>query len=84
MLLTYNEIETILDMKYIDAKSAGYTLPPGVYEVYDNILMLKSLLPDDAEKNITIDDIRLKSNLTTMKQLGLLKKLFYLYNIRFC
>ena len=48
MLLTYNEIENILDMKYIDAKSAGYTLPPGVYEVYDNILMLKSLLPDDA------------------------------------
>ena len=50
MLLTYNEIENILDMKYIDAKSTGYTFPPGVYEVYDNFLMLKSLLPDDAEK----------------------------------
>ena len=50
MLLTDDEIENILDMKYIDAKSAGYTFPPGVYEVYDNNLMLRSLLPDDVEK----------------------------------
>ena len=50
MLLTNNEIENILDMKHIDAKSTGYTFPPGIYEVYDINLMLKSLLQDDVEK----------------------------------
>ena len=50
MLLTYNEIENILDMKHIDEKSTGYTFPPVIYEVYDINLMLKSLLPDDVER----------------------------------
>ena len=51
MLLTYNEIENILDMKYLDAKSTGYTFPLGIYQVYDCNLMLKHLLPGDVEKN---------------------------------
>ena len=71
-------------MKHIDAKSTGYTFPPGIYEVYDINLMLKSLLPDDVEKNITIDDIRLISNLTTNKTIRLTKNFFYLYNFRLC
>ena len=39
----------------------------GIYEVSDNILRLKSLVPEDVKLNPTIDDIRLKSNLTTYK-----------------
>ena len=38
--------------------------------------MLKSLLPDDVEVSITIDVIRLKSNLTTNKTIRITKKLF--------
>ena len=44
MELTYIEIEKILDMKYIDASTTGYTLPPGVYEINDINSMLKSPL----------------------------------------
>ena len=36
--------------------------------------MLKSLLPDDVKINITIDDIRLRSILTTHKTIRLAKK----------
>ena len=39
--------------------------------------MLKSLLPKEVRGNITIDDVRLKSDLTTKKkQKGLLKDRF--------
>ena len=31
MELTVSEIENIVDMKYFDAKSTGYTLPSGFY-----------------------------------------------------
>ena len=51
----------------IDAWSTGYTLPTGRYEVTNNNLLLKSLLPDKVKLNITKNDIRLKSNLTTKK-----------------
>ena len=51
-------------MKHIDASTSGYTLPPGIYEVSVINLVLKSLLPDDVKVNITIDDIRLRSNIT--------------------
>ena len=39
--------------------------------------MLKSLLPDEVKVNITIDDIRIKSNLTTAKTIRLTKKSFF-------
>ena len=35
MKLKYSEIEYILDMKYIDGSSTGYTVPPGIYEIID-------------------------------------------------
>ena len=63
--LTYDEIMDILDLKYIATKRTGYSLNPGIYEVIDFNNTLKYILPNNVEVNITIDDIRLKSNLKT-------------------
>ena len=63
MQLTYDEIMDILDLKYIPTKRTGYSLNPGIYEVVDLNTTLKHILPDNVKVNITIDDIRLKSNL---------------------
>ena len=63
MRLSYDEIMDILDMKYIPTKRTGYSLNPGIYEVVDLNNTLKHILPDNVKINITIDDIRLKSNL---------------------
>ena len=57
MELTYSEIEKILDVKYIDTSTIGYTLPPGIYEIDDKNLMLKNLFPNEVKLNIKIDDI---------------------------
>ena len=65
MELTYEESRDVLDRKITSATSIGYTLPPGICEIRDNDLMLKSLLPDEVKVNLTNDDIRLKQNLTT-------------------
>ena len=43
--LTYDETIDILDVEYLAVSTIGYTLPFGVYEISDNNLMLKSLLP---------------------------------------
>ena len=71
MELTYDEIMDVLEIKYTSATSIGYTLPPGIYEISDLISMINSLLPDGVKVNITIDDIRLRSNLTTNKTIKL-------------
>ena len=63
MRLSYDEIMDILDLKYIPTKRTGYSLNPGIYEVIDLNNTLKHILPDNVKINITIDDIRLKSNL---------------------
>ena len=76
--LTYDEIIDILDVKYIAGSTIGYTLPVGIYEVSDNILMLKYLLPKEVKVNNTIDDIRLKSNLTTNKIRFAKRSFFYI------
>ena len=81
--LTYSEILNILDMKYIDASSTGYTLPPGIHELTDIDLVLKSLPPDNVKLNITIDDIRLRPNLTRNKILRFTKKSFFYTNLGF-
>ena len=77
MELTYDGNIDILDKKYIGASTTGYTLPRGIYEISDLNLMLKSLLPDDVEVNITNDDISLRSNLTTYKTIKFTKRSFY-------
>ena len=66
----------IFDIDYIGASTIGYTLLPGIYEISDLNLMLKSLLPNEVKTNITIDDIRLRSNLTTNKIIKFGKKSF--------
>ena len=74
MELTYDEILDVVDKKYTSATSIGYTLPHRINEITDNNLRLKSLLLDDTKVNITNDDIRLRSNLTTNKTIRFFKK----------
>ena len=52
-----------------------YALVPGIYEVTYINMMLKFLPPKEVKVKITIDDIRLKSNLTSNKNLSLLENL---------
>ena len=65
-------------MKYIDRSNIGYTQEPGIYENSDNIFMSKNLLPSEVKIDITIDDITLKSNLTTNKSTRLAKRSFFI------
>ena len=84
MRLSYDEIMDILDLNYIPTKRTGYSLNPGIFEVVDLNNTLKHILPDNVKVNITIDDIKLKSNLNTnQKTLLFTKKIFLLYNFRF-
>ena len=75
--LTYDEIMDILDLKYIPTKRTGYSLNPGIYEVIDLNKALKYILPTNVKVNITIDDIRLKSNLKTNQTLLFTNKSFF-------
>ena len=75
--LTYNEIIDVLDLKYISAKRIGYSLNPGIYEIVDLNNTLKYILPDNVKINVTIDDIRLKSNLKINQTLIFTKSFFY-------
>ena len=77
MRLSYDEIMNILDLKYIPTKRTGYSLNPGIYEVVDLNNTLKHILPDNVKVNITIDDIRLKSNLKTNQTLIFTKRSFF-------
>ena len=77
MRLSYYEIMDILDLKYIPTKRTGYSLNPGIYEVVDLNNTLKHILPDNVKVNITIDDIRLKSNLKINQTLIFTEKSFF-------
>ena len=66
---SYDEIMNLLDLKYIPTKKTGYSLNPGIYEIVDLNNILKYILPNNVKVNITIDDIRLKSNLKTNQPL---------------
>ena len=77
---TYHEIAQIVDTKNIVATTERYTLPPGYYETSYSNSMLRNLLPKEVKVNITIDDIRLKSNLNTNKTIRFTKRSF-LYTI---
>ena len=75
--LSYDEVMDILDLKYIPTKRTGYSLDPGIYEVVDLNNTLKHILPDNVKVNITIDDIRLKSNLKINQTLIFTEKFFF-------
>ena len=77
MRLPYYEIMDILDLRYIPTKRTGYSLNPGIYEVVDLNNTLKHILPDNVKVNITIDDIRLKSNLKFNQTLIFTEKSFF-------
>ena len=77
MRLSYDEIMDILDLKYIPTKRTGYSLNPGIYEVIDINNTLKYILPDNVKVNITIDDIKLKSNLKINQTLIFTEKSFF-------
>ena len=77
MRLSFDEIMDILDMKYIPTKRTGNSLYPGFYEVVDSNNSLKYILPDNVKVNVTIDDVRLKSNLKTNQTLIFTEKSFF-------
>ena len=77
MRLSYYEIMDILDLRYIPTKRRGYSLNPGIYEVVDLDKTLKHILPDNVKVNITIDDIRLKSNLKINQTLIFTERSFF-------
>ena len=77
MRLSYDEIIDILDLEYIPTKRTGYSLNPGIYEVIDLNNTLKYILTDNVKVTITIDDIRLKSNLKINQTLIFTKKSFF-------
>ena len=77
MRLSYNEIMDILDFKYISTKRTDYSLDPGIYEVIDLNNTLKHILPNNVKVNITIDDIRLQSNLKINQTLIFTERSFF-------
>ena len=77
MRLSYDEIMDILDLKYISTKRTGYSLDPGIYEVIDLNNILKHILPNNVKINVTIDDIRLKSNLKINQTLIFTERSFF-------
>ena len=77
MRLSYDEIMDILDLKYIPTKRTGYSLNPGIYEVVDLNNTLNHILPINVKVNITIDDIKLKSNLQINQTLIFTEKSFF-------
>ena len=77
MRLSYDEIMDILDLIYVPTKRTGYSLNPGIYEVIDLNNTLKYILRDNVKVNITIDDIKLKSNLKTNQTLIFTEKSFF-------
>ena len=77
MQLTRDEIIDILDLKYISTKRTGYSLKPGIYELSDLNNTLKYILSDNVKVSVTIDDIRLKSNLKFNQTLIFTNKSFF-------
>ena len=76
MQLTYDEIMDILDLKYIPTKGTGYNSKPGIYEVVDLNSSLKFISTDNVKVSVTIDHVRLKSNLQTNQTLIFTEKSF--------
>ena len=77
MRLSYDGFMDILDLNYIPTKRTGYSLNPGIYEVDDLNNTLKHILPNNVKVKITIDDIRLKSNLKINQTLIFTEKSFF-------
>ena len=83
MELTYDEIIGTLGKNYAARSINGHRLPPGIYKTSDLNLMLKSLLSNEVKENNTVDDIRLRSNLTTNKTIKFSKISFFYTRLGF-
>ena len=81
--LTYDEIVDILDVKYFARSVNGNKLPIGIFGIININLILISLFPDEVKVNVIIDDIRLRSNLTTNETIKFARKVFSPYKTRF-
>ena len=77
MKLTYDEIIDVSRLKYIPSKRTRYSLNLGIHEVVDLNNTLKYILPDNVKVNITIDDVRLKSNFKNNQTLIFTIKSFF-------
>ena len=77
MRLSYDEIMDIIDLKYIPTKRTGYSLDPAIYEVNELNKTLKYILPDNVKVTVSIDDIKLKSNLKPNQTLIFTEKSFF-------
>ena len=75
--LTFDEIMDILHLKYIPTKRTGYSLNPNIYEVAELNNTLKYILPDNVKGSVTIDDIRLQSNLKVIQTLTFTEESFF-------
>ena len=77
MQLTYDEIIDVLDLKDNSTKRIGFSLDLGIYEIVDLNNTLKYILLNNVEVMVTIDDIRLKSNLKINQTLLFTEKSFF-------
>ena len=77
---TYDEVIDVLDLKYIPTRRTGYSVKPGIYEVGDLNNTLKHILSDNVKVSVTIDDIRLKSNLK-INQTSIFTEKSFFYSI---
>ena len=74
--LTYDKTIEILNLKYIPTKGIGFSIPPTTYEIIDNSGMLKHSPPKEVKVDITIDDIRLETNIKINQTLIFTEKFF--------
>ena len=65
--LTFDEIIDILDWKYIPSKGKDYSLQQCTYKITGLKKTLQKFSPDNLKVTITVDDIRLKSNLNNIQ-----------------
>ena len=75
---TFDEITDISDIIYFPSGRTSYTLAAGIYEISDIKKTLKNLLPDIVKVSITIDDFRLKSQLSISQTSIFTKKSFFI------
>ena len=64
-------------MNFILTKRTNYSLNPGIYEVIDSNKTLKYILPDKLKVSVSIDGVRLKSNLKIIQTLIFTEKSFF-------
>ena len=85
MSLTYNEIEYILDIKYIVPDYKSFSFPHGIYQVREINNILNSILPENVKNVILASDITMKIIMSIHTNNTELLKFdnFFSYNNRF-